>query len=85
MVGLGVGLEDRRMNGENEVLLKNLEVDIRSRDWTYGLKYQRGSMAPSPGCNNPLGQINYLVINPMVYLSALSYAEQDSGITPSSS
>jgi hypothetical protein len=28
MVGLGVGLENRRMSGENEVLPKNLEADV---------------------------------------------------------
>jgi hypothetical protein len=40
LVGLGFGLEDRRTSGENEVLLENLEADVKSQDWTYGSKYQ---------------------------------------------
>jgi hypothetical protein len=40
LVGLGVGLEDMRTSGENEVLFENLEADVESRDWTYGSKYQ---------------------------------------------
>jgi hypothetical protein len=31
-------LEDRRTSEENEVLLENLEMDLRSRDWTYNLE-----------------------------------------------
>jgi hypothetical protein len=30
LVGLGVGLEDRRTSGKNEILPENLEADIRS-------------------------------------------------------
>jgi hypothetical protein len=29
---LGVGLDNRRTSRENEVLLENLEVDVRSQD-----------------------------------------------------
>jgi hypothetical protein len=39
LVGLGIGLEDRRMSGENEVLPENFKVHIWSRDRTYGPKY----------------------------------------------
>ena len=48
LLGLGVGLENRRTNRENEVLPKNLEVDVRSQDWTCGLKYQSRRTALSP-------------------------------------
>jgi hypothetical protein len=33
---------------KNEVLPKNLEVNVRSQDRTYGLKYHSGRMALSP-------------------------------------
>jgi hypothetical protein len=36
-------------------------------------------------CNDPHGQINYLVIDPMVRLLSLFFTEQDSGISLSSS
>jgi hypothetical protein len=36
------------MSGENEVLPENLEANVRSRDWIYGLKYHSGRMALSP-------------------------------------
>jgi hypothetical protein len=36
------------MSGENEVLPKNLEADIRSRDQTYGPKCHNGRTALSP-------------------------------------
>jgi hypothetical protein len=48
LVGLGVGLENRRTSGENEVLPKNLKANIQSRDWTYDLKHHSGRTAPSP-------------------------------------
>ena len=46
LVGLGVSLKDRRTSGENEILPKNLEADVQSRDQTYGPKYHSGHMAP---------------------------------------
>jgi hypothetical protein len=42
LIGLGVGLENRRMSGENEVLPENLEADVLSQDRTYGPKYHNG-------------------------------------------
>jgi hypothetical protein len=33
---------------KNEVFLENLGVDIRSQNWTYGLKNHSGRMAQSP-------------------------------------
>jgi hypothetical protein len=36
------------MSGQNEVLPKNLEVDVWSRDLMYGLKYHSGRTALSP-------------------------------------
>ena len=48
MVGLGVGLEVRRMSGENEVLLETLKADVRSQDRIYGPKCHNERTAPSP-------------------------------------
>jgi hypothetical protein len=42
LVGLGVDLKDRTTSGENEILPKNLEADVRSRDRTYGPLYHSG-------------------------------------------
>jgi hypothetical protein len=36
------------MSGENEVLLENLEANVRSQDQTYSLKYNSGRIALSP-------------------------------------
>jgi hypothetical protein len=47
LILLGVGLENRRTSGENEVLPENLEANVRSRDWTYGPKYHSERTAPS--------------------------------------
>jgi hypothetical protein len=48
LLGLEVGLENRRTSGENEVLPENFEPDVRSRDQTYSLKYHNGHTASSP-------------------------------------
>jgi hypothetical protein len=45
---LRVDLENRRTSKENEVLPENLEVDVQSRDWTYGPKYHNRHMTLSP-------------------------------------
>jgi hypothetical protein len=37
-----VGLEVRRTSEENEVLVENLGVDVRSRNRTYGPKCDKG-------------------------------------------
>ena len=47
IIVLGVGLENRRTSGENEVISKNLRAYVRSRDRTYGLKYHNRRMASS--------------------------------------
>jgi hypothetical protein len=47
LVGIGVGLENRRTSGENEVLLENLEADVQSRYRMCGPKYHSGRTAPS--------------------------------------
>jgi hypothetical protein len=43
LVGLGVGLHNRRTSGENEVLHKNVEADVRSEvsQRAYGPKPRR--------------------------------------------
>jgi hypothetical protein len=46
-ITLGVSLEDIRTSGDNEVLPKNFEANVRSRDQKYGLKYHSEHMAPS--------------------------------------
>ena len=42
-----MGLEVRRMSGENEVLPENLEVDVWSQDRMYGSKCHSGRMVLS--------------------------------------
>jgi hypothetical protein len=38
LIALGIDLDNRRMSGQNEVLLESLEANIQSRDQTYSLK-----------------------------------------------
>ena len=46
-VGLRVGLKNRKMSGENDVLFENLKAYVQSRDRTYGPKCHSEHMAPS--------------------------------------
>jgi hypothetical protein len=41
---------------KNEVLPENLEADVQSQDWMYGLKYHSGHMALSPDVQSRVKQ-----------------------------
>jgi hypothetical protein len=59
LVGLGVGLEDRRTNGKNEILPENLEADVRS-------KVSQRTYDPEPGRTVQSMTVDFIFISHLI-------------------